>query len=51
MDNLNNNKEELDKFVKDKDEDHDIIYKVVLYRDDLSCLIQQIKEEKQISRL
>lgn len=45
-----NNKDELDKFVKDKkDEDHDIIYKVVLYRDDLSCLIQQIKEEKRIS--
>lgn len=49
LDNFNNNKEELDKFVKDKDEDHDIIYKVVLYRDDLSCLIQQIKEEKIIN--
>lgn len=49
LDSLNNNKEELDKFVKDKDEDHDIIYKVVLYKDDLSCLIQQIKEEKIIN--
>ena len=49
LETLNNNKEEFDKFVKDKDEDHDIIYKVVLYKDDLSCLIQQIKEEKRIN--
>lgn len=49
LEKLNNNKDELDKFVKDKDEDHDIIYKVVLYRDDLSLLIQQIKEERRIS--
>jgi len=48
LDNLNNNKEKLDK-LKNKDEDHDIIYKVVLYKDDLSCLIQQIKEEKRIN--
>lgn len=47
LEKLNNNKDELDKFVKDKDED--IIYKVVLYKDDLSCLIQQIKEDKRIS--
>mgnify|MGYP000883893086 CR=1 FL=1 len=49
LEKLNNNKDELDKFVKDKDEDHDIIYKVVLYKNDLSCLIQQIKEDKRIS--
>lgn len=42
LDNLNNNKE----FVKDNNNE---TYKVVLYKDDLSCLIQQIKEEKQIS--
>lgn len=41
-----NNKEELDKFVKDNNNE---TYKVVLYKDDLSCLIQQIKEEKTIS--
>ena len=46
LDNLNHNKEELDKFVKDNNNE---TYKVVLYRDDLSCLIQQIKEEKRIS--
>ena len=42
LDNLNNNKE----FVKDNNNE---TYKVVLYKDDLSCLIQQIKEEKRIS--
>lgn len=47
LEKLNNNKDKLGKFVKDKDED--IIYKVVLYKDDLSCLIQQIKEDKRIS--
>ena len=44
LDNLNNNKE-----LKSKNEDHDTIYKVVLYKDDLSCLIQQIKQDKRIS--
>lgn len=48
FDNLNNNKEELDKFVKGKNNEA-YTYKVVLYKDDLSCLIQQIKEEKTIS--
>lgn len=42
LDNLNNNKE----FVKDNNNE---TYKVVLYKDDLSCLIQQIEEEKRIS--
>lgn len=42
LDNLNNNKE----FVKYNNNE---TYKVVLYKDDLSCLIQQIKEEKRIS--
>ena len=45
LDNLNNNKE----FVKDNNNNNNETYKVVLYRDDLSCLIQQIKEEKIIS--
>ena len=42
LDNLNNNKE----FVKYNNNE---TYKVVLYKNDLSCLIQQIKEEKRIS--
>ena len=44
LDNLNNNNKAFD-----KDEVHDIIYKVVLYKYDLSCLIQKIKEDKIIS--
>lgn len=46
FDNLNNNKDEFDKFVKNKNNG---TYKVVIYKNDLSCLIQQIKEEKTIS--
>ena len=46
FDKLNNNQEELDKFVKDKNNG---TYQVALYKDDLSCLIQQIKEDKTIS--
>ena len=49
FDNLNNNKDELDKFVKNKYKNHNL-YRVVLYKDDLSCLIQQIKEERTISK-
>lgn len=48
LEKLNNNKKEFDKW-KSKNEDHNIIYKVVLYKNDLSCLIQQIKEKKRIS--
>ena len=46
LEKLNNNKDELDKFVKDKNNE---TYKVILYKNDVSCLIQQIKEELTIS--
>lgn len=40
----NHNKEELDDFVE-----HNKLYKVTLYKDDVSCFIQQIKEDRNIS--
>ena len=48
FDKLNNNKEELDKFVNNQD-DNNGFYQVVLFKDDLSCLIQKIKEETTIN--
>lgn len=48
FDKLNNNQEEFDKFVNNQD-DNNGFYQVVLFKDDLSCLIQQIKEEITIN--